>query len=145
LRSKRRIAPSIPLVHDNPRNNKTSIKRKINCRVTKSGTVLVPVLVRNKGHEGFFYLPTCTICNKPILDFESANVVVQGWHPSPDSQPTESLGSVKGTEFFRVPGVAIAVHFECDKQEWKPWVRLSSVFSQDQRQPIEKVGFAVGL
>jgi hypothetical protein len=88
---------------------------------------------------------TCAICHKTILDFEAANVVVRGWHPSADSQPTESLGSVKGTEFFRIPGVAIAVHFECDKQEWKPWVRLSSVFSKDQRHPLEKVGFAVGL
>jgi len=145
LSSKRSIAASVPLVHDNPRNNKISIQQKLIRRATKSATELVPVLVRRKGHEGFFYLPTCAICNKPILDFESANVVVQGWHPSPDLPPTESLGSVKGTEFFRVPGVAIAVHFECDKQEWRPWVRLSSVFSQDQRHPLEKVGFAVGL
>jgi hypothetical protein len=148
---KRRQTPSGRLPQGDYEKVKPSIKssarppvvvnKKISPRVTNSSTRLVPVRVRRVGHEGFFYVPVCDVCQKPILNFEEANVVVKGWKPSAESRPAESLGSVDGTEFFRVPGVAVAVHFECDRHEWKPWVRLSSVFGRDQRHPLEKMGW----
>lgn len=119
---------------------RTSSSRKpavrVKTKVHQEATKLIPVLVRRGEHEGFFHVPVCEVCHKPVLDFEAGNVVVKGW----DSKPLESLGTVGDTEFLRTPGDAFVVHFECDRHEWKPWVRLSSVFHLDQRSPAEKLG-----
>ncbi len=108
---------------------------------TPAATQLVPVLLRRGDRETFFYVPVCHVCRKPITDFEAANVAKNF-----DITPTESLGVVDGAEMLRLPGTAIAVHLDCDRDSWKPWVRATSVFSRDQRSPVEKAGWtAVGL
>jgi hypothetical protein len=127
------------------RKSAVRVNQKRNPQSIKLATQLIPVLVRREGHEGIYHIPVCDICHEPITDFESANIVVKGWKPASESQPLESLGSVGDTEFFKMPGVAIAVHFKCDQHKWTPWIRLSSVFRLDQRSSIEKLGFAVGL
>ena len=116
---------SVLVKDQNPRKRPRSI-----------ATRLIPVQVRRTNHSGLYFLPTCGICSEPIRDFESANVVVRGWRHSRNLEP---LGKVGNTEFFRHPGEAIVVHFECDRREFKPWIRASSVFSRDQRHPFEKL------
>jgi hypothetical protein len=57
-------------------------------------------------------------------------------------EPLESLGALGEGEAFRLPGTAVVVHFDCDRHKWVPWVRSSSVFSKDQRGPLEKLGWS---
>lgn len=107
---------------------------------TKPTLTLVPVLLKRGNRQEFFHCPECAICGKPILDFETGNLITVGLG---DGKPLESLGKVGNAEALRLPGGAIAVCFACDEDEWKPWNRLSSIFSRDQRHPAEKVGFSV--
>jgi len=105
-----------------------------------NATQLIPVLLRRGEHEAFYHVATCGICGKPIIDFEAANVVVVGSDSAPQ-ESLESLGTVDGAEIFRLGGIAVAVHLTCDKDGFTPWVRATSVFSRDQRGPIEKLGW----
>ena len=105
---------------------------------TPTATQLVPVLLRRWERETFFHVPVCHVCHEPIIDFEAANVVVIGLDLSASQK---SLGTLDGAELIRLPGTAVVVHFNCDKHEWTPWVRSSSVFCHDQRGPIEKLGW----
>ena len=114
-------------------------KRKVASQIvpkTSIATQLVPVLLRRGDREGFFHVPLCHVCRKPILDFEVANVVVFG---SDREEAPETLGMVDGAEVSRLPGVAVVVHCACDQKKWKPWIRASSVFCSNQRDPIDKV------
>jgi hypothetical protein len=120
-------------------SKRKSVSRRVRKTQTPTATRLVPVLLRRGKHEGFFHAPACTVCHKPVLDFEAANVVVVGFDPD---GPKESLGTIDGAEAFRLPGTAVVVHFDCDQERWTPWVRSSSVFSKDQRSPIEKLGWS---
>ena len=132
------------LRNQSSRRTTPAVKQKNDPQHNALVTKLVPTLVRCGEREGFFHLPVCDVCHKPVLDFESANVVVKDSSLSAGLKPLESLGFVGDTEFFRVPGIAVAVHLDCDRGEFKPWVRATSVFCCDQRSPIEKLGFAVG-
>jgi hypothetical protein len=105
-------------------------------------TQLVPVLLRRGEREEFFHLPLCHVCHEPILDFDEANVCVIGFDLTAPQGSLEPLGTLDGAKMFRLPGTAVVVHFGCDEHEWKPWVRSSSVFSRDQRSPIEKLGWS---
>jgi hypothetical protein len=79
------------------------------------------------------------VCGELIRDFEEANVVTIG---SETSAALESLGVLGDGEAFRLSGTGAVVHFGCDRPKWVPWVRSSSVFSKDQRGPIEKLGWS---
>src|ERR1700693_403043 len=98
---------------------------------TLTATQLIPVLLRRGEREEFFHVPICHACHEPVLDFEEANVVVIG-HDWTDC--LESLETLDGAELSRLPGTAVVVHIACDQREWKPWIRATSVFCQDQRR-----------
>jgi hypothetical protein len=100
-------------------------------------TELVPILLRREDRETFFHVPLCHFCRKPVLNFEEANVVVLGF----ENTPQEYLGTIDDAEFFRLPGVAVVLHFKCDQSGSVPWIRSSSIFCKDQRGPIEKLGW----
>ena len=114
-------------------------KRKVASQIvpkTSIATQLVPVLLRRGDREEFFHVPMCHVCQKPILDFEAANMVVFG---SDGEEAPEILGTVDGAEVYRLPGVGVMVHHDCDQKKWKPWLRASSVFCSNQRGPIDKL------
>ena len=101
---------------------------------------LVPVILKRGDRQEFFHVPECAVCHKPILNFDEGNLITVGLG---DMVPGKSLGTIGDAEIIRLPGVAIAVCFGCDEHGWKPWNRLSSIFSRDQRHPAEKLGFGV--
>ena len=109
-----------------------AVKTEAKKRSSQLGTQLIPVLLRRGEREEFFHVPLCHACHKPVLDFEEANVVVIGHNWTTDS--LESLGTLDGAEVSRLPGTAVVVHIACDQREWKPWIRATSVFCQDQRR-----------
>lgn len=121
--------------------NPVRFKKVREVKLPKTRTVtLVPVLVRRGEHESLLHVPECAVCHKPIVDFDSGNLVTVGLG---DAKPVESLGRIGDAEILRLHGAAIAVCFGCDQRGWKPWNRLSSVFSRDQRHPAERLGFSV--
>jgi hypothetical protein len=101
---------------------------------------LVPVLLRRRGSESVAYRPVCPICGEVVVDLEAANVITID-DPDTSSEPLNSLGSVDGVEVLELPGIAVAVHFECDRSEFKPWTRASCVFRLDQRSLAQLAGF----
>ena len=113
--------------------NSTNLQNQSSFRkYFKSASTLVPVLLRRPGSEGIGFRPLCAICGEVIIDLEAANVITID-DPDAPSEPLNSLGNVDGVEVLELPGVAVAVHFECDRSEFKPWTRASRVFRLDQR------------
>jgi len=73
------------------------------------------------------YLPICSRCRRPIIDLDSAKLVVEG-NPQNRLEPVGRLGRRSLQRFL---GEVRAYHFECDSGE-VPWTRLSAVVKSDQ-------------
>jgi hypothetical protein len=131
------------MTNQSSHEHRASVKSKKPTKVNLQGTEMASVLLRRNGRDEFYHLPICGVCGLPIVNFEESNVVVVGSEIGESHESLEPLGRIGGAEFFRLPGTAIAVHFECD-QGWMPWVRASSIFCKDQGGPIEKLGWTVG-
>jgi hypothetical protein len=101
---------------------------------------LVPVLLREMGSESVAIRPICPVCGEVITDLKAANVIIID-DPGTSSEPLMSLGKVDGVEVLELPGIAVAVHFECDRSEFKPWTRASRVFRLDQSSLAQLAGF----
>jgi hypothetical protein len=82
-----------------------------------------------------FYVPECSECGEPILDFRAANVSTVG-ETEEDLIP---IGMLDDSQAFRIPSDgAYTFHKECDATGRSPWVTSHCVFRNDQRREFEK-------
>jgi hypothetical protein len=142
--TKPKLTSPLDQINDNLKNSKLRPSNE-GGKFLPCATQLVPILLKRSDHEGICHRPICAVCGKVILDLDSANVVVVSANGPAWNSPLPSLGEMGGGEAFRLGGISVFVHHGCDNQRWVPWVRATSVLHEDQRHPLEKLGFAVGL
>lgn len=78
-----------------------------------------------KGDQ-FVYLPICSVCGEPILDFSGARLVPRmkaETEPTPARPNRDSLVLLEENS---------AVHSQCDPLDRNPWIPLRYVFRIDQ-------------
>src|SRR5260370_177987 len=102
--------------------------------------LMATVIRRPKTGDEIFFLPVCAVCDKPIINFADANVVVfNADGEDEDYSPLEPLADLgRGEELLKIPGVPVAVHKECDRDHWKPWKPLRTVLKMDQSYDWKK-------
>lgn len=83
------------------------------------------------------FLPICSGCDKPITNFEEANLC-----PVPEAtvdcfllEDTVRAGKLDGAPLFYQPGEFGAYHWDCEPKTY-PWKRLADVFKADQRPHV---------
>jgi hypothetical protein len=101
------------------------------------GSRLRHVLIRREGYPNeFMFVPTCCVCDKVIVDLETASVSV----PSRGNElALTSLGEYGDTEVLDTGQTGFAVCQECDVPCGAHWLRAACVFNADQRREWEKV------
>jgi hypothetical protein len=121
-------------------NNSVNAVTKENGSTLPAFRLIATVIRRPRTGDEVFYLPLCAVCDKPITDFNDANLVVfdpnQDDEEGPQLEPLVNLG--RGEKLLKIPGTPLAMHKACDRDHWKPWKPLRTVLKMDQRYDWEK-------